>query len=82
MLAMSSLFSTEKDSRVAYVSSDPGFDTRPLIKHFGPDVTWRQVFRADDHELLEIPGYGRSTVNRIRVFLSENFTFSFQEILA
>lgn len=81
MLTMSSLFSTEKDSRVADVSSDPGFDTGPLIEHFGPDVTWRQVFLADDHELLEIPGYGRSTVNRIRVFMSENFTFSFEEIL-
>lgn len=81
MLTMSSLFSTEKDSRVADVSSDPGFDTGPMIKHFGPDVTWRQVFLADDRELLEIPGYGRSTVNRIRVFLSENFTFTFNELL-
>ena len=81
MLTMSSLFSTEKDSRVADVSSDPGFDTEPLIKHFGPDVTWRQVFLADENELLAIPGYGRSTVNRIRVFLSENFTFTFEEFL-
>ena len=79
---MSSLFSTEKDSRVADVSADPGFDTKPLIEHFGPDVTWKQVFLADDHELLEIPGYGRSTVNKIRVFMSENFTFTFNEFLS
>ena len=78
---MDNLFKEQKDSRVADVTCDPGFDTRPLITHFGPDVTWRQVFLADRQELTSIPGYGSKTVERILAFISENFNFTFSEFL-
>lgn len=78
---MNTLFTPQKDSKVADLAFDPGFDTRPLIGHFGPDVTWRQVFLADDKELFSIPKYGRETVNKIRIFISNNFEFTFGEFL-
>ena len=69
-LQMDQLFQDTKDTRIVDTVSDPGFDTRPLINRFGSDVTWRDIFLTDDQTLMNIPGYGPSTVNRIRVFIS------------
>lgn len=34
---METLFSITKDTKVAETPCDTGFDTRPLLEHFGPD---------------------------------------------
>ena len=78
---MDNLVKEQKDSRVADVTCDPGFDTRPLIERYGPDVTWRQVFLTDRYQLQNIPGYGPKTVDRILAFIGENFHFTFTEFL-
>ena len=78
---MSNLFSDNEDSKVADVTSDPGFNTKPLIERYGPDVTWRQVFLTDRYELQTIVGYGPKTVDRILAFIGENFHFTFNEFL-
>lgn len=78
---METLFKPGKDDKVADLASDPGFDTEPLLKHFGPDVTWRQVFLADPQELMDIPGYGPKTEQRIHTFICENLDFSFMDFL-
>ena len=78
---METLFSITKDTKVAETPCDIGFGIRPLLEHFGPDVTWRQVFKADRFELGAIKGYGKETVNRIYVFMSENLHFSFTDMM-
>lgn len=78
---MKTLFTIDKDCKVADTPSDTGFDIRPLLEHFGPDVTWKQVFKTDREVLYGIKGYGRETVNKIFVFMSENLHFSFTDMM-
>lgn len=78
---MKGLFSVSLDSKVADTPNVTGFDTRPLVEHFGKDVTWRTVMNADYSELERIKGYGRSTIDAIHRFVSENIEYSFLDFM-
>ena len=79
---MNTLFKPEKDSPIADIAFNPGFDTKPLLDKFGKDVTWRQIFLTDKEELISLPGYGRKTIDKINTFLNSNFDFTFSEFLS
>ena len=78
---MEGLFPVTLDTRVSDTHAETGFDTRPLLTHFGKDVTWRRILAADPDELTGIPGYGPKTEERIHRFISENIRYTFEEFL-
>lgn len=78
---MSTLFKPTLDDRVADCPSATGVDTAALLNHFGPDVTWRTVLRADNDVLCALPGYGPRTVERLRSFMCQNIDYTFQDFL-
>lgn len=80
-MATTSLFNIGLDDRVADCPADPGFEIKPLLGHFGPDVTWREILKADTQEMFGIKGFGRRTVNRLYVFISENIEYSFADLI-
>ncbi len=75
------LFTITLDSRVADTPNTTGFDTRPLLDHFGNDVTWRKIINAEIGELYEIKGIGERTVDLIHGFISQNIQCSFEDFL-
>lgn len=77
----SGLFPTTLDTRVAETATEVGADTAPLLRRYGPDVTWRTVFAASRNELLSIPGYGPAAVDALTAFISENCEYSFGDYL-
>lgn len=78
---METLFKITLDTKVSETSYDTGFDIRPLLEHFGQDVTWRRVLSADSMELYSIKGYARKTVDRIYEFMSDNIEYTFSDYL-
>lgn len=80
-MATTSLFNIGLDDRVADCPANPGFDTGMLLGHFGPDVTWRTVLKADLQEIYGIKGFGRQMVNRLYAFISENVEYSFSDLV-
>ncbi len=69
------------DDRIADNPYPTDFDTKPLIEKLGQDATWRDVLRMSDQELMDIKGYGKNTVNRIRVFTTDRVRYTFADYL-
>ena len=78
---MKSLFKITLDTKVSETPCKTGFDIRPLLEHFGQDVTWRTIIAADRQEMYSIKGYARETVNRIYAFTSDNIEYTFSDYL-
>lgn len=69
------------DDRIADNPYPVDFDTKPLMEALGSDATWRDVLEKDDMELMEIKGYGRETVNKIRIFTTDKVEYTFADFL-
>jgi len=79
---MKTLFtSLPLDTLLTETPARPPFNIQPLVDHFGKDATWMAVFRSDDRELYKIPGLGREKINALRAFVSENFQYSFNDLI-
>ncbi len=79
---MKSLFKITLDTKVSETPCKTGFDIRPLLEHFGQEVTWREVLKTDRQELYAIKGYAAETVKKIHAFMSENIEYSFNDFLS
>ncbi len=69
------------DDHVADCLLDCPVRLRDITQTFGADITWRQVIHIEKDELLKIPGWGPKTEEALRIFISENIPYTFEDYL-
>lgn len=69
------------DDRVADCLLECPVHLQDLTKAFGPDLTWRRLIHIDRQDLLDLPGWGPGTEEKLRAFIDRNIPYTFEDFL-